>query len=60
MADIERRKFEVGESDLLKVALREQYSLEAAEEDITATLQHFTALADYSATLAIERPTTEL
>ncbi|MCA9038079.1 MAG: TolC family protein, partial [Planctomycetaceae bacterium] len=56
MAEIERRKFEVGDSDLLKVALREQYALEAAEEEITATWNHFVAYTDYMATLAIDRP----
>lgn len=57
MADIERRKFELGESDLLKVALREQYALEAAEEEITATLNHFATFSDYAAVLAVVRPT---
>jgi outer membrane protein TolC len=57
MADIERRKFELGQSDLLKVALREQYALEAAEEEIFATYNHFTAFTDYAAALASDRPT---
>ena len=57
MADIERRKFEVGDSDLLKVALREQYALEAAEEEISATYNHFMAFTEYAASLAIDRPT---
>lgn len=57
MANIERRKFRAGESDLLKVALREQYALEAAEEEISATYNHFTAFTEYAATLAIDRPT---
>jgi outer membrane protein TolC len=56
MADIEQRKFEVGESDLLKVALREQYALEAAEEEISAAISHFSAFADYAAVLAVDRP----
>mgnify|MGYP002628049756 FL=1 len=60
MAEIERRKFEVGESDLLKVALREQYALEAAEEEVSATFNHFTAFSDYAATLAISRPSIDL
>lgn len=60
MADIERRKFELGESDLLKVALREQYALEAAEEAITAAYNHFAAFTEYAATLAIDRPTEAL
>jgi len=57
MADIERRKFELGESDLLKVALREQYALEAAEEQVSAAFNHFTAFTDYAAALSIEQPT---
>ena len=60
MAEIERRKFELGESDMLKVALREQYSLEAAEEEIQAKLNHFSAFTDYAAILAVERPSVEL
>jgi len=56
MADIERRKFELGQSDLLKVALREQYALEAAEERISAILAHWYAFTEYAATLAIDRP----
>lgn len=58
MADIERRKFELGQSDLLKVALREQYALEAAEEEISATYRHFTEFTNFEATLANDRPTT--
>ena len=60
MADIERRKFEVGDSDLLKVALREQYALVAAEEKISATFRHFAAFTEYAASLAIDRPTEDL
>ncbi|MCA9051077.1 MAG: TolC family protein [Planctomycetaceae bacterium] len=60
MAEIEQRKFELGDSDLLKVALREQYALEAAEEEILATLNHFVAFTEYSATLALIRPTETL
>lgn len=58
MADIERRKFELGQSDLLKVALREQYALEAAEEEISATYRHFTEFTKFEATLANDRPAT--
>lgn len=58
MADIERRKFELGQSDLLKVALREQYALEAAEEEISATHRHFMEFTKFEATLANERPST--
>ncbi|MEQ9412054.1 MAG: TolC family protein [Fuerstiella sp.] len=60
MADIERRKFEVGESDLLKVALREQYTIEAAEEEIAATYRHFVAVSEYAATMAVSRPSADL
>ncbi len=60
MADIERTKFEAGESDLLKVALREQYALEAAEELISAKLIHFYAFADYAAIMALDRPEQDL
>lgn len=56
MADIERRRFELGDSDLLKVALREQYALEAAEEEVSATLSYFQQLTLYAATMAIDRP----
>ncbi|MEZ6133033.1 MAG: TolC family protein [Planctomycetaceae bacterium] len=60
MAEIEGRKFELGESDLLKVALREQYALEAAEEEVSATYSHFAAFSDYAATLAFDRPSIEM
>ena len=60
MAEIERRKFELGESDLLKVALREQYALEAAEEEVSAMYNHFAAFSEYAAALAIDRPSEEL
>ena len=56
IAGLERRKFELGESDLLKVVLREQYSLEAAEDEISATLRHFQAFSNYAAALAVDRP----
>ena len=60
MADIERRKFELGESDLLYVVLREQYALEAAEELVSANFNHFVALTEYAAALAIDRPTIDM
>lgn len=60
MARIERVKFNVGQSDLLKVALREQYALEAAEDAVTATHMHFKALAEFAAAIAVERPYTDL
>lgn len=56
MAEIERRKFEVGESDLLKVALREQYALDAIEGEVEALFNYFAAYSDYLAELAFDRP----
>lgn len=60
VANNERVLFENGESDLLKVALREQYALEAAEDQITAIYNHFVAFTEYAAVLAIDRPTVDL
>jgi len=60
VANIERRKFEEGESDLLKVAIREQYALEAAEDEVSAILNHFSAFADYAAALNIQQPSTAI
>ncbi len=56
MADVERRKFDVGESDLLAVFLREQSAIEAADGEVEALLEYFVARADYSAALAIDWP----
>ena len=55
MASIERRKFELGESDLLKVALREQYALEAIEGEVAALLNYFTARTQYFAEVGNDR-----
>lgn len=55
MAAIERRKFELGESDLLKVALREQYALEAVEGEVAAFLNFFSARSLYRAELGFDR-----
>ncbi|MEP3481676.1 MAG: TolC family protein [Fuerstiella sp.] len=60
VAEKERVRFELGESDLLKVALREQYALEAAEEQITALYKHFVAFTEYAAVLAIDRPSVDI
>jgi hypothetical protein len=60
MARIELRKFDVGESDLLKVTLREQYALDAAEEEIMAKLNYFEAFTEYAAALAMDRPTSDM
>ncbi|TWU01783.1 Outer membrane efflux protein [Neorhodopirellula pilleata] len=56
LAQIERRKFELGESDLLAVFLREQIAIEAASELMVAKLDYFIARADYTAALAYEFP----
>lgn len=51
---IERRKFELGQSDLLSVNLREQQAAEAQTMQVNAFVDYFTAQADYKATLASE------
>lgn len=56
MADVERRKFELGDSNLLSVAIREQAAIEAAEEEVDALVEYFTARADYDAALAHDWP----
>lgn len=60
VAQQERIKFVNGASDLLKVALQEQYALEAAEEEIKAKYNHFVAFTEYAAVLAIDRPSVDL
>ncbi len=60
VARVERNKFEEGESDLLKVAIREQYALEAAEDEVSAKLNHFNAFADYAASINIYQPSTTI
>lgn len=57
MASVERRKQDVGQSDLLKVFLREQYAIEAANSEVDALLDYFIARADYAMALAIDWPT---
>ena len=52
LAEIERRRFELGESDLLSVNLREQQAAEAQSTEVDALYEYFTARADYRATLA--------
>jgi outer membrane protein TolC len=52
LAEIERRKFELGESDLLSVNLREQQAAEAQSTEVDALYEYFTARADYRAALA--------
>ncbi|QDU05497.1 Outer membrane efflux protein [Gimesia chilikensis] len=52
LARRERRNFEEGLSDLLKVTLREQYAFESAEKAVDAKLLYFKEKADYRASLA--------
>lgn len=52
LARRERRNFEEGLSDLLKVTLREQYAFESAEKSVDAKLLYFKEQADYRASLA--------
>lgn len=54
IAEIERRKFELGESDLLTVNLREQQAAEAQSIEVDALLDYFTSQADYRAALGNE------
>jgi len=56
MAAIERRKFALGDSDLLAVNLREQQAAEAAETLIDTLLEAFRAQADYRAAMAWDEP----
>ncbi len=55
LARRERRNFNEGASDLLKVTLREQYAAESAEKVVDALLLYFQAQADYRASLAQDR-----
>ncbi|WP_197442223.1 TolC family protein [Thalassoglobus polymorphus] len=52
LAQRERRNFELGSSDLLKVTLREQYAVESRQKNINARLSYFVAQANYRASLA--------
>lgn len=52
LARRERKNFEEGASDLLKVTLREQYSVEASIKEVDALLIFYLAMADYEAALA--------
>jgi outer membrane protein TolC len=58
LAEVERRKLEVGETDLLAVALREQIAIEAAEATVDSEFDFFAAKADYDAAMARDRPNT--
>ena len=52
LAARERQNQEAGTSDLLKVALREQYAVESAEKNIDALKLFYDSLADYRAAIA--------
>jgi outer membrane protein TolC len=54
LADIERRKFDLGQSDLLSVFLREQLAIEAADDEVDALLEYYIARAEYAAALAYQ------
>jgi len=56
MATVERRKFVLGESNLLSVVLREQYAIEAAEAEVNALFEFFAAQANYNAAMARDWP----
>ncbi|MEM9365686.1 MAG: TolC family protein [Planctomycetota bacterium] len=56
LAEIEQIKFDDGASDLLAVALREQFAIEAANSEVSALLDYFLARADYTAAIAVDRP----
>lgn len=55
MAEIERQRLDLGASDLLKVALREQYAIEAIEGEVTALQNYFAARSQYFAELGEDR-----
>ncbi|MFT5326108.1 MAG: outer membrane protein TolC [Planctomycetaceae bacterium] len=54
MADVERQKFNAGESDLLKVALREEKAAESAGKAIEAQLEYQLGLAHLRAATGID------
>lgn len=54
LAGIERRSFELGESDLLMVNLREQQAAEAESLLLAALFEYFAAQARYRAVLALD------
>ena len=56
MANVERRKFDLGQSDLLAVVLREQAAIDAAEAVVDALLEFFSSKADYDAAMARDWP----
>lgn len=54
LAEVERRRFELGNSDLLAVNLREQQAAQAQLAEIQVLYEYFTALADLNAALAVD------
>ena len=52
LAQRERRSLQLGAADLLTVALREQFAVEAAAKQVDALLIYYLAQADYRAALA--------
>ncbi|NOY42587.1 MAG: TolC family protein [Planctomycetes bacterium] len=54
MEQAERRKFDLGDSNLLLVNLREQATADAAKNVVQAMLDYFQAQADYRAAMASE------
>lgn len=54
MEAAERRKFDLGDSNLLLVNLREQATADAALIEVESQLNYFDAQADYRAALAID------
>ena len=55
LAARERKNQEAGASDLLKVALREQYAVESAEKYVDALKLYFESRADYRASMALDQ-----
>lgn len=55
LANRERQNQEAGISDLLKVALREQYAVESAEKHVEALTLYFESQADYRAAMAMDQ-----
>lgn len=53
LEEAERNKFEIGESDLLRVNIREQQTAAAAAKLVDAIALHFLALAEYRASLGV-------
>ena len=56
LAMTEGRKLELGETDLLTVALRETMAIEAAESEVDAFFDFYSAQADYEAAMARRHP----